>query len=77
MTAGLIYSCKWRNTWSGYGKRTYCGWDMLMFLRTETFICSVGVVVTNYRFHDIMTGETRLLDESLIKYCKELDLEEV
>ncbi len=74
MTAGLIYSCKWRH---GFGSRTYCGWEMLMFLRKETINRSDGVVVTNYRFHDIMTGETRLLDESLIKYCKELDLEEV
>ena len=69
MTAGLIYSCKWRH---GFGSRTYCGWDMLMFLRKETITLS-----THYRFYDIVAGEERLLDETLVKYCKELFLEEV
>ena len=72
MTAGLIYSCKWRH---GFGSRVYCGWEMLMFLREE-YVYSGDEIITNYRFHDILQGETRLLDESLIKYCKELYSEE-
>ena len=74
MTAGLIYSCKWRH---GFGSRTYCGWDMLLFLGIETIKHSHDEYVTNYRFLDILQGEERLLDETLIKYCKELFLEEV
>lgn len=74
MTAGLLYSCKWRtNRWR---KRDH-GWDMLMFLRTETINRADGVVITNYRFYDIASGEERLLDEGLIRYCKELNLEEL
>ncbi len=74
MTAGLIYSCKWRH---GFGSRTYCGWEMLMFLRKETIKHSHDEYVTNYRFLDILQGEERLLDETMIKYCKELFLEEI
>lgn len=73
MTAGLIYSCKWRH---GFGSRTYCGWDMLLFIRKE-YTYSGGKLLTNYRFHDMLQGETRLLDEGLVKHCKELFLEEV
>ena len=74
MTAGLIYSCKRRY---GHGKRSCCGWEMLMFLGTRTINRSDGVTITNYRFYDILQGETRLLDEGLVKYCKEINLEEV
>ena len=73
MTAGLIYSCKWMH---GFGNPTYCGWEMLMFLGTRTINRSDGITITNYRFYDILQGETRLLDETLIKYCKEINLEE-
>ena len=74
MTAGLIYSCKWKH---GFGSRVYCGWDMLLFLGTETIKHSHDEYVTNYRFYDILQGETRLLDKGLVKYCKELYSEEV
>ena len=73
MTAGLIYSCKWRY---GFGSRTYCGWDMLMFLREE-YVYTGDTLITNYRFLDILQGEERLLDEGLVRYCKELNSEEV
>ena len=73
MTAGLIYSCKWEHQWM----REVQGWDMLLFLRTETIDRKDGVIVTNYRFYDILMGKERLLDEGLIKFCKEVILEEI
>jgi len=53
------------------------GWDMLLFLRTETIDRKDGVIVTNYRFYDILMGKERLLDEGLVKFCKEVILEEI
>ncbi len=73
MQAGLIYSCKWQHQWM----KEIQGWDMLLFLRTETIDRKDGVIVTNYRFYDILLGKERLLDEGLIKFCKELNLEEI
>ena len=73
MKAGLIYSCKWQHQWM----REVQGWDMLLFLRTETIDRKDGVIVTNYRFYDILMGKERLLDEGLIEFCKELNLEEI
>ena len=73
MTAGLIYSCKWQHQWM----KQIQGWDMLLFLRTETIDRKDGVIVTNYRFYDILMGKERLLDEGLVKFCKELNLEEI
>ena len=73
MQAGLIYSCKWQHQWV----KQIQGWDMLLFLRTETIDRKDGVIVTNYRFYDILMGKERLLDEGLIKFCKELNLEEI
>ena len=73
MQAGLIYSCKWQHQWM----KEIQGWDMLLFLRTETIDRKDGVIVANYRFYDILLGKERLLDEGLIKFCKELNLEEI
>ena len=73
MKAGLIYSCKWQHQWM----KQIQGWDMLLFLRTETIDRKDGVIVTNYRFYDILMGKERLLDEGLIEFCKELNLEEI
>ena len=71
MTAGMIYSCKWNHLGRAIG------WDMLLFLRTETLVGCHGNIHTNYRFYDITSGEERLLDKGLIKHCKELNLEEI
>ena len=73
MKAGLIYSCTWEHQWMKQRQ----GWDMLLFLRTETIDRKDGVIVTNYRFYDILMGKERLPDEGLIKFCKELNLEEI
>ena len=73
MKAGLIYSCTWEHQWM----KEIQGWDMLLFLRTETIDRKDGVIVTNYRFYDILMGKERLLDEGLIKFCKEVILEEI
>ena len=68
MKAGLIYSCTWEHQWM----KQIQGWDMLLFLRKETTTLS-----THYRFYDILMGKERLLDEGLIKFCKEVNLEEI
>ena len=73
MKAGLIYSCTWQHQWM----RERQGWDMLLFLRTETIDRKDGVIVTNYRFYDILMGKERVLAEGLIEFCKELNLEEI
>ena len=73
MKAGHLYSCTWEHQWM---KETQ-GWDMLLFLRTETIDRKDGVIVTNYRFYDILMGKERLLDEGLMQFCKELNLEEI
>ena len=77
MTAGLIYECKWDNprwmTGSGYQR----GWSMLLFLRKETINRSDGIVVTNYRFHDLVEGKEVLMDESLAHKCTEVDVEAI
>jgi hypothetical protein len=77
MQVGQIYSCKFRHRYERHHIDKLQGWDMLLFLRTETIDRSDGVIITNYRFYDILSGETRLLDEGLIKYCKEVVLEEI
>ena len=67
MQVGQIYSCKWGTmTPNGTSVR---GWDMLMFL---------GVKQENryYVFYDILRGSKCVLDEGLIRHCKELDKEE-
>ena len=70
MQVGQLYSCKWRCL---YEER---GWDMLMFLGTESINRSDDIIVTNYRFYDVLTGETRIFDIGLIKHCKEITTEE-
>jgi len=77
MKVGHIYSCKFRNRYERHRPDELRGWDMLMFLRTETIDRSDGVIITNYRFYDILSSETRLLDEGLIQYCEEVILEEI
>jgi len=70
---GKLYSCKWGTlTSKGTSVR---GWDMLMFLGIDPIHRSDGVVVTNYRFYDVLTGETRIFDEGLVRHCKELTKE--
>ncbi len=69
MTAGLLYKCKWRH---GHGHRTYQGWNLLLFLGVETINRSDGVVINNYRFHDVIKNESVLMDKGLIKYCEEI-----
>ena len=71
MQVGQLYSCKW-NVWAGKSHR---GWDMLLFLGTQSINRSDGVVVINYRFYDVLTGETRILDKGLLRHCKELTKE--
>jgi hypothetical protein len=71
MEIGKLYSCKWK-VWAIKDDR---GWDMLMFLGIDPIHRSDGVVVTNYRFYDVLTGETRILDRGLIRHCKEITKE--
>ena len=75
MQVGQLYSCKW-GTLSRSKGTSVRGWDMLMFLGTQIIHRSDGVVVTNYRFYDALTGETRIFDKGLIRHCKPLDKEE-
>ena len=73
MTAGLLYECKWRtNRWSEETKSWSHGWDMLLFIGIETINRDDGVVINNYRFHDIIKNESVLMDISLTKHCKEI-----
>ena len=72
MKVGTIYRCIWGEM--GYSSIKQRGWEMLLFLRTETITRTDGVIVTNYRFHDILASEERLLDEGLAHRCKEVDL---
>ena len=66
MQVGQIYSCKWGTmTPNGTSVR---GWDMLMFLGTKES--------RYYHFYDILRGSKCVLDEGIIKHCKEITLEE-
>jgi hypothetical protein len=62
MQVGQLYSCKW--TMHSDIER---GWDMLMFLRLDRHY---------YHFYDILRGSKCVLDEGLIKHCKEITTEE-
>jgi len=74
MTAGLLYSCKWRrNQWNHDNNSWDHGWDMLMFLGIETIKRDDGVVIENYRFMDMLTGEMPLFDHSLALKCIPLE----
>ena len=70
MTEGLLYECKWNHNqwWSKHNQ----GWDMLLFIGIETINRDDGVVIRNYRFHDIVKNESVLFDESLALKCKEI-----
>ena len=73
MKAGLLYECKWRtNQWNDANNSWDRGWDMLLFIGVETIHRSDGVVVSNYRFHDVIQNQSVLMDRSLIRHCKEI-----
>ena len=73
MTEGLLYSCLWHtNRWNTKKKRWTHGWEMLLFIGVETIRRSDGVVINNYRFHDVIENKTVLLDQGLTKHCKEI-----
>jgi len=74
MKAGLFYECRWAQM--GYSQIERRGWDFLMFIGIETINRSDGVVIDNYRFMDMTTGETFLMDQSLALRCKELNAED-
>ena len=69
MQVGSLYSCKWTSATHYQDFTIERGWDMLMFL---------GVKQENryYLFYDILRGSKCVLDEGLIKHCKELNKEE-
>ncbi len=73
MTAGLLYSCKWRtNQWNHDNNSWDRGWDMLLFIGIETINRDDGIVINNYRFHDIVNNKSVLMDIGLIKHCTEI-----
>ena len=73
MKAGLLYSCKWRtNQWNYDNNSWDRGWGMLLFIGIETINRADGVVIENYRFHDLVNNESVLTDKGLIRYCKEI-----
>ena len=73
MTAGLLYKCRWRTNQWNYERNSWDrGWDMLLFIGVETINRSDGIVINNYRFHDVVKNETVLLDKGLIRHCKEI-----
>ena len=77
MTAGLLYSCKWRrNQWNHDNSSWDRGWDMLLFIGIETINRDDGVVINNYRFHDVVNNKSVLMDIGLIRHCKEIDAED-
>ena len=65
MQIGLLYSCKWTTSLHSDIER---GWDMLMFLGAKGS--------RYYYFYDILRGSKCVLDEGIIKHCKEITLEE-
>ena len=74
MTAGLLYSCQWRtNQWNHDSNSWDRGWEMLLFIGVETINRDDGVVINNYRFHDIIKNKSILLDIGLIRHCKEIE----
>ena len=73
MTAGLLYSCKWRNNQWNHERNSWDhGWDMLLFVGIETIHRQDGVDIHNYRFHDIIKNESILMDKGLTRHCKEI-----
>ena len=73
MTAGLLYKCRWRtNQWNYDNNSWDRGWEMLLFIGIETIHRKDGVVINNYRFHDIIENKSILLDIGLIRHCEEI-----
>ena len=73
MTAGLLYECKWQSSHWNHDKKSWDrGWDMLLFIGIETINRDDGVVINNYRFHDVIENKSVLMDIGLIKHCKEI-----
>ena len=73
MTAGLLYKCRWRtNQWNYDNNSWDRGWDMLLFIGVETIHRKDGVVINNYRFHDVIKNESVLMDKGLIRHCREI-----
>jgi hypothetical protein len=73
MTVGQLYSCKWRtNQWNHNNSSWDRGWDLLIFLGIETINRDDGVVINNYRFHDIIMNRSVLMDRTLVYRCKEI-----
>ena len=68
MTAGLLYSCNWKNNKYPYSY----GWEMLLFIGIETIHRDDGVVINNYRFHDVINNDSVLLDQGLVRFCEEI-----
>tara|TARA_R100000030_G_scaffold93377_1_gene79466 strand:+ start:832 stop:1032 length:201 start_codon:yes stop_codon:yes gene_type:complete len=64
MKVGLLYSCKWATSLHSDIKR---GWDLLMFLGTKGS--------RYYEFYDVLRGSKCVLDEGIIKHCKEITTE--
>mgnify|MGYP003148195164 CR=1 FL=1 len=63
MEVGKLYSCKWASLPSNKER----GWDLLLFLGAQD--------PRYYHFYDLVHGEKRILDEGIIKYCKEITKE--
>ena len=74
MTAGLFYECKWGRNIDNPNS-LHCGWEMLLFIGIETINRDDGVVIDNYRFMDMTTDKTLLMDQSLAYKCRELNVE--
>ena len=70
MTVGLLYECRWARM--GYSSIEPQGWDLLLFIGIEAIHRTDGVVIENYRFHDLVNNESVLTDKGLIRYCKEI-----
>ena len=72
MTAGLFYECKWRSDVQDATNSWDRGWEWLLFIGIETINRDDGVVIDNYRFMDMTTGKTFLMDKTLAWKCKEI-----
>jgi len=45
---------------------------MLLFIGIETINRDDGIVIENYRFHDIVNNKSVLMDIGLIRHCREI-----
>ena len=73
MTAGSLYSCLWQNNkWNTVRNSWTRGWDILLFIGVETINRDDGVVINNYRFHDLIKNKSVLMDIGLTRHCKEI-----